>query len=550
MLIVAPTSIGMNIVGTGVVGEFTSTGLNSLAVTFPEASAPSTPASAHVVVYAKSDGRMYSKDDAGTEVALGVAGAGTGDVVGPGSSTDEAIARFDSTTGKLLQNSTTTLSDAGAFSFADGVRQTFNPDGTNAGLNTGSQAGDPSSPSNGDLWYDSTANELTARINGSNVALGAGGGGGGTALFVGRSAKTSAYTIVAGDKGYLIDCTSGTFSLSLDPAATLTSGFHVGVYNSGTGVITLDPNSTETIRGPDGSATTKVLAQGEGAILMCDGAGFVIAASPGVVGPSSATANALVRFNSTTGKLVKTSNVTLADSGTAFVFSAAGGITATGNIILTPTGGSTDTFYQLRASAATASTSTSTGSLVVQGGIGLDGAIWAGTTVNASRVTGITGSGAGGTRGPSPFIIHQSITPVGNVGTGEDTLISTSLVSNTLFANGDRIRARAAFTFAANANNKTLKGKYGSTTFFDSTPLAINGGSAVIEVVVTRLTNTTQNVSVTVNSSNTTLPNSANFTTAAETLSPGTVSLLFTGEATSNDDISQKEVVIEYMPVP
>ena len=36
-----------------------------------------------------------------------------GDVVGPGSSTDDALARFDTTTGKLIQNSTATLSDAG-----------------------------------------------------------------------------------------------------------------------------------------------------------------------------------------------------------------------------------------------------------------------------------------------------------------------------------------------------------------------------------------------------------------------------------------------------
>lgn len=38
---------------------------------------------------------------------------GAGDVVGPGSSTDEALARFDGTTGKLLQNSTVTLGDTG-----------------------------------------------------------------------------------------------------------------------------------------------------------------------------------------------------------------------------------------------------------------------------------------------------------------------------------------------------------------------------------------------------------------------------------------------------
>lgn len=48
----------------------------------------------------------------------------------------------------------------------------FAPTATESGLNVGSVAGDPSSPENGDLWYDQTANELTARINGVNVALG------------------------------------------------------------------------------------------------------------------------------------------------------------------------------------------------------------------------------------------------------------------------------------------------------------------------------------------------------------------------------------------
>ena len=38
--------------------------------------------------------------------------AGTGDVVGPGSSTDESIARFDGTTGRLLQNSGILIDDS------------------------------------------------------------------------------------------------------------------------------------------------------------------------------------------------------------------------------------------------------------------------------------------------------------------------------------------------------------------------------------------------------------------------------------------------------
>lgn len=41
----------------------------------------------------------------------GADGAGTGDVVGPGSATDNAIARYDGTTGKLVQDSVVTIAD-------------------------------------------------------------------------------------------------------------------------------------------------------------------------------------------------------------------------------------------------------------------------------------------------------------------------------------------------------------------------------------------------------------------------------------------------------
>ena len=43
---------------------------------------------------------------------------GGGDVNGPGSSTDNAIARFDGTTGKLLQNSGATISDTWHYKYS------------------------------------------------------------------------------------------------------------------------------------------------------------------------------------------------------------------------------------------------------------------------------------------------------------------------------------------------------------------------------------------------------------------------------------------------
>jgi hypothetical protein len=48
-------------------------------VPFVEAAAPSTPAASRVVVYAKADGLMYSKDDAGVETLMS-GGAGGGSV--------------------------------------------------------------------------------------------------------------------------------------------------------------------------------------------------------------------------------------------------------------------------------------------------------------------------------------------------------------------------------------------------------------------------------------------------------------------------------------
>jgi len=47
------------------------------------------------------------------------------------------------------------------------------------------------------------------------------------------SAKTAAYTVVAGDLGSIINCTSGTFTVSLTAAATLGAGFNCFIFNSG-----------------------------------------------------------------------------------------------------------------------------------------------------------------------------------------------------------------------------------------------------------------------------------------------------------------------------
>ncbi len=202
------------------------------AVRFQGFAAPAVSGAAQGSIYFDSaTNRLLFSENAGAYVRVG-------NVTGPAASTDEALARFDLATGRLLQNSSITLSDAGAFAFPDDVRQTFNPGATVAGLNVGSVAVDPSTPINGDLWYDSTGNLLRARINGATVSLGATTSPGGlntevqynnAGAFGGVSGFTSDGTNVTAGDGNLratsplittgIDDANGNTIIGLSPVA-------------------------------------------------------------------------------------------------------------------------------------------------------------------------------------------------------------------------------------------------------------------------------------------------------------------------------------------
>lgn len=63
---------------------------------------------------------------------------------------------------------------SGAISFPAGTRQTFAPNATTPGVNVGSVSSDPSSPSNGDLWLQSTSGRLRSRLGGASVDVATG----------------------------------------------------------------------------------------------------------------------------------------------------------------------------------------------------------------------------------------------------------------------------------------------------------------------------------------------------------------------------------------
>jgi hypothetical protein len=81
-----------------------------------------------------TDGKLYYKNNSGTVTLLASSAGASGDVVGPASATDNALARFDLTTGKLIQNSVGILSDAGALTGLTGLTSTSI---TDSGLTSG-----------------------------------------------------------------------------------------------------------------------------------------------------------------------------------------------------------------------------------------------------------------------------------------------------------------------------------------------------------------------------------------------------------------------------
>jgi hypothetical protein len=119
-------------------------------------------------------------------------------------------------------------------------------------------------------------NGVTIESDGSAILLPANttvggsvvGSGGASALTI--EDKTTAYTVVVDDLGKVINCTTGTFTVTLTAAATLGSGFNVIIWNIGTGVITIDPSGTEKIN----ELLTLTLQKGEGVSIICTGTEF------------------------------------------------------------------------------------------------------------------------------------------------------------------------------------------------------------------------------------------------------------------------------------
>lgn len=140
--------------------------------------------------------------------------AGSGDVVGPSSATDNAIARFDTTTGKLIQNSTITISDTGDMSGVSslGVANYIDFDTTPTVTNA-----------IGRMYWDATQNSLAVGLT-ANVSSDVG-----QTLYA-RVTNAEAVTITKGQVVYAFGATGNRMSVKLaSNSSDATSAKTIGV---------------------------------------------------------------------------------------------------------------------------------------------------------------------------------------------------------------------------------------------------------------------------------------------------------------------------------
>ena len=253
---------------------------------------------------------QYLRVNAGAS-ALEYATLTAGDVSGPASSTDNAIVRFDSTTGKLIQNSAATITDTGQATFVGYVQVTANTgagtpgylelQSNDSGTGTKILRIQPNSSATTTpqtytfpTTYGSNGNVLTSDGSGGLTWGTPGGspGGSNTEIQFNNSGAFGASSNFTWDGTNVQIGATGAMRF-----ADTDSSNYIGLKAPGT----VAANVTFTLPNADGS---------NGQFLKTDGAGALSWSTPtgggDVLGPSSSLDNMIALFDGTSGKVIQT----------------------------------------------------------------------------------------------------------------------------------------------------------------------------------------------------------------------------------------------------
>lgn len=217
-------------------------------------------------------------------------------VKGPAEATDNAIARFNSTTGKLIQNSTVTIDDSGNTTLPTNATLKLNTYGTRfLTLSGNSITADMSNETGG--WAGSFAG-VKDPSGTTTTMLG----------WLGGSTLTHIYMGGAYNDPYMKMTAAGLFTFKNQVTVNAAQGTAPLVVTSTTKVTNLNADLLDGKHASSFALTSDIP----------DISGFV-------TGPSSSTDNAIARFNSTTGKVIQNSRATIDDTGNLKINNSDGG---------------------------------------------------------------------------------------------------------------------------------------------------------------------------------------------------------------------------------
>jgi len=241
-----------------------------------------------------------------------------GNVFGPVSSTDDAITRFDGTTGKIIQNSGATINDAGEITTPKLYGTSGVSDGAGAGGaggsvflrgGAGSEDGSSSLPGGNGGSINLSGGDSYVE---DGVATNSGGFAGGISTF-----GSNASSIGVGNNGGNIT-TSGSED---GPGGSINTAGGGGSIDTKVGYIELGEDGSRTALQSGATSNYTITfpptAGSAGQVLGVGSFGVTDWITPAgggdVVGPASSTNSAIAQYDGTTGKLIKDSSITIVD---------------------------------------------------------------------------------------------------------------------------------------------------------------------------------------------------------------------------------------------